>query len=173
MKLSMPLVYAGNPRESADQVVALEKAGLDMVWVAEPYGFDAPTLLGYLAAALVGCRHEDEPQHRREQQPELRHEQGHRDRGLRPTHRHLVGNRRQPRVHPHGRRDVTAGIFDAHRELRESGHRRAIPWMSSTLTRSGASGRSTAYRGWNHEPEPPPGIGTLAVKLAGAVSMVS
>ncbi|TWH04861.1 F420-dependent oxidoreductase-like protein [Nocardioides sp. J9] len=50
MKLSMPLVYAGNPRESADQVVALERAGLDMIWVAEPYGFDAPTLMGYLAA---------------------------------------------------------------------------------------------------------------------------
>ena len=50
MKLTMPLVYAGNPRESADQVVALEKAGLDVVWVAEPYGFDAPTLMGYLAA---------------------------------------------------------------------------------------------------------------------------
>ncbi len=50
MKLSMPLVYAGNPRETADQVVGLEKAGLDMVWVAEPYGFDAPTLMGYLAA---------------------------------------------------------------------------------------------------------------------------
>ncbi len=50
MKLSMPLVYAGNPRESADQVAALEKAGLDTVWVAEPYGFDAPTLMGYLAA---------------------------------------------------------------------------------------------------------------------------
>ena len=50
MKLSMPLLYAGNPRESADQVAALEKAGLDTVWVAEPYGFDAPTLMGYLAA---------------------------------------------------------------------------------------------------------------------------
>ncbi len=50
MKLSMPLVYAGNPRESADQVVGLEKAGLDTIWVAEPYGFDAPTLMGYLAA---------------------------------------------------------------------------------------------------------------------------
>ncbi|WP_370290744.1 LLM class F420-dependent oxidoreductase [Nocardioides sp.] len=50
MKLSTPLVYAGNPRESADQVAALESAGLDMVWVAEPYGFDAPTLMGYLAA---------------------------------------------------------------------------------------------------------------------------
>ncbi len=50
MKLSMPLVYAGNPRETADQVVGLEKAGLDLIWVAEPYGFDAPTLMGYLAA---------------------------------------------------------------------------------------------------------------------------
>ncbi|GAB2968527.1 LLM class F420-dependent oxidoreductase [Nocardioides montaniterrae] len=50
MKLSTTLVYAGNPRESADQVVALEKAGLDRIWVAEPYGFDTPTLMGYLAA---------------------------------------------------------------------------------------------------------------------------
>ncbi len=50
MKLSMPLVYAGNPRETADQVAGLEKAGLDLIWVAEPYGFDAPTLMGYLAA---------------------------------------------------------------------------------------------------------------------------
>ena len=50
MKLSMPLTYAGNPRETADQIAGLEKAGLDRVWVAEPYGFDAPTLMGYLAA---------------------------------------------------------------------------------------------------------------------------
>ena len=50
MKLSMPLMYAGNPREAADQVSQLEKAGLDTVWVAEAYGFDAPTLMGYLAA---------------------------------------------------------------------------------------------------------------------------
>src|SRR5690349_19371971 len=50
MKLSMPLMYAGNPRETADQVAGLEAAGLDTVWVAEPYGFDAPTLMGYLAA---------------------------------------------------------------------------------------------------------------------------
>ena len=46
----MPLVYDGNPRETADQVAGLEKAGLDTIWVAEPYGFDAPTLMGYLAA---------------------------------------------------------------------------------------------------------------------------
>jgi F420-dependent oxidoreductase-like protein len=50
MKLSMPLTYAGNPRETADQVATLEKAGLDQVWVAEPYGFDAVSLMGYLAA---------------------------------------------------------------------------------------------------------------------------
>lgn len=50
MLLSMPLMYAGNPREAADQVSRLEKAGLDTVWVAEAYGFDSPTLMGYLAA---------------------------------------------------------------------------------------------------------------------------
>src|SRR5918992_3097377 len=46
----MPLVYAGNPRETADQVASLEQAGLDTIWVAEAYGFDSPTLMGYLAA---------------------------------------------------------------------------------------------------------------------------
>src|SRR3954469_8774288 len=43
-------MYAGNPREAADQVKALEEAGLDTIWVAEAYGFDGPTLMGYLAA---------------------------------------------------------------------------------------------------------------------------
>lgn len=50
MKLSTQLAYSGNPREAADQVAALERAGLDTVWVAEAYGFDSPTLMGYLAA---------------------------------------------------------------------------------------------------------------------------
>ncbi len=50
MKLSTMLMYDGNPRAAADQVVALERAGLDLVWVAEAYGFDSPTLMGYLAA---------------------------------------------------------------------------------------------------------------------------
>jgi hypothetical protein len=35
----MSLSYAG-----------VEKAGLDMIWVAEAYGFDAVSLMGYLAA---------------------------------------------------------------------------------------------------------------------------
>jgi F420-dependent oxidoreductase-like protein len=30
--------------------VALERAGLDTIWVPEAYGFDSPTLMGYLAA---------------------------------------------------------------------------------------------------------------------------
>ncbi|MGH3315132.1 MAG: LLM class F420-dependent oxidoreductase [Nocardioidaceae bacterium] len=50
MKLSMPLTYSGDVREAVQQVVALEKAGLDAVWIAEVYGFDSPTLMGYLAA---------------------------------------------------------------------------------------------------------------------------
>jgi F420-dependent oxidoreductase-like protein len=50
MKLSMQLSYAGGFEESAEQVVALEGAGLDLVWVAEAYGFDAVSLMGYLAA---------------------------------------------------------------------------------------------------------------------------
>ena len=50
MRISTLLQYAGNPREAADSVVALEDAGLDIVWVAEAYGFDSPTLMGYLAA---------------------------------------------------------------------------------------------------------------------------
>ncbi|HEY1831555.1 MAG TPA: LLM class F420-dependent oxidoreductase [Acidimicrobiales bacterium] len=50
MKLSMPLSYAGGFEESARQVAELEKAGLDTVWVAEAYGYDGPSLMGYLAA---------------------------------------------------------------------------------------------------------------------------
>src|SRR5690606_28439024 len=50
MKISTMLQYDGNPRAAADQVAAWEKAGLDTVWVAEAYGFDSPTLMGYLAA---------------------------------------------------------------------------------------------------------------------------
>jgi F420-dependent oxidoreductase-like protein len=50
VKLSTQLMYAGNPRDAADQVKTLEDAGLDTIWVAEAYGFDSPTLMGYLAA---------------------------------------------------------------------------------------------------------------------------
>src|ERR1700729_3545967 len=46
----MPLSYAGGFAESARQTAELEKVGLDTVWVAEAYGYDAPSLMGYLAA---------------------------------------------------------------------------------------------------------------------------
>ena len=50
MKLSMTLNYAGGHEESAKQAAALEQVGLDVVWVAEAYSFDAPSFMGYLAA---------------------------------------------------------------------------------------------------------------------------
>jgi F420-dependent oxidoreductase-like protein len=50
VKLSMTLNYAGGFEESARQAVALEKVGLDVVWVAEAYSFDAPSFMGFLAA---------------------------------------------------------------------------------------------------------------------------
>jgi F420-dependent oxidoreductase-like protein len=50
MKISTMLSYAGGFRESAAQVVDFEHAGLDLVWVAEAYGFDSPSLMGFLAA---------------------------------------------------------------------------------------------------------------------------
>ncbi len=50
MKVSTILSYAGGFKQAAQQVVEMEKAGLDLVWVAEAYGFDGPSLMGYLAA---------------------------------------------------------------------------------------------------------------------------
>lgn len=50
MKLSTILPYGDDPIRNADAVTALEQAGLDAVWAAEAYSFDAVSLLGYLAA---------------------------------------------------------------------------------------------------------------------------
>lgn len=50
MKLSMMLSYTGDPRAAAEEVAELEKAGVDVGWVAELYSFDAISILGYLAA---------------------------------------------------------------------------------------------------------------------------
>ncbi len=46
----MQLQYAGGFAEAARHVADLESAGLDIVWVAEAYGFDGPSFMGYLAA---------------------------------------------------------------------------------------------------------------------------
>jgi len=50
MKLSTMLNYSGDSKSAADEVGALEKAGLDCVWVPEAYSFDAISMMGYLAA---------------------------------------------------------------------------------------------------------------------------
>ena len=50
MKVSVSMPYAADPRAAAEAVVGFERAGADVVWVAEAYGFDSPTLMGYLAA---------------------------------------------------------------------------------------------------------------------------
>jgi F420-dependent oxidoreductase-like protein len=46
----MQLSYAGGFKESARRVADLERAGLDLVWIAEAYGFDGVSLMGYVAA---------------------------------------------------------------------------------------------------------------------------
>ncbi|MEV6162099.1 LLM class F420-dependent oxidoreductase [Streptomyces sp. NPDC052052] len=56
MELSSPLTYAADPRATADRAAALESAGLDALWVAEAYGFDSPTIMGYLAAKTERMR---------------------------------------------------------------------------------------------------------------------
>jgi F420-dependent oxidoreductase-like protein len=50
MQISMQLNYAGGYRDAANTVVRYEEAGLDMIWIAEAYGFDGPSLMGYVAA---------------------------------------------------------------------------------------------------------------------------
>jgi F420-dependent oxidoreductase-like protein len=50
MKLSMQLNYVGDKRAAIEELVEYEKRGLDLVWVAEAYSNDAPSVMGYLAA---------------------------------------------------------------------------------------------------------------------------
>ena len=50
MKLGMAIEYARDPLAQIAKVPEYEKAGLDMVWVAEAYGLDAVSVMGYLAS---------------------------------------------------------------------------------------------------------------------------
>src|SRR5919202_4350349 len=50
MRLSTRVNYGDGFVKAAERLVRLEQAGLDVVWVAEAYGNDAATRLGYLAA---------------------------------------------------------------------------------------------------------------------------
>lgn len=50
VRIAMQLAYGGDFQGSVRRLAEFEKAGLDMVSVAEAYSFDAVSLLGYLAA---------------------------------------------------------------------------------------------------------------------------
>jgi F420-dependent oxidoreductase-like protein len=50
MKISTVLSYSEGFRQAAADVADYERAGLDLVWVAEAYGLDSPSLMGYIAA---------------------------------------------------------------------------------------------------------------------------
>ena len=50
MRIGTAISYAGGFADSVADVVELEKAGLDIVFVPEAYSFDAVSQLGYLAA---------------------------------------------------------------------------------------------------------------------------
>lgn len=50
MKISMQLRYDRDIVGAAAQVAELERAGLDLIWVPEAYGYDAPSFMGFLAA---------------------------------------------------------------------------------------------------------------------------
>lgn len=50
MRTGIFLDYSGGFREAVEHIVVLEKAGVDLVLVAEAYSYDAVSQLGYLAA---------------------------------------------------------------------------------------------------------------------------
>ncbi|MGY2001656.1 LLM class F420-dependent oxidoreductase [Blastococcus sp. SYSU DS1024] len=50
MRIGMPISYSGGFDETAAVIAEYESAGLDTVFVAEAYSFDAVSQLGYLAA---------------------------------------------------------------------------------------------------------------------------
>jgi F420-dependent oxidoreductase-like protein len=50
VRISSRMGYGDGFLKSVERVVKLEEVGLDVVWVAEAYGNDAATRLGYLAA---------------------------------------------------------------------------------------------------------------------------
>jgi F420-dependent oxidoreductase-like protein len=50
MRLGASVGYAGGIQAAIERIAALEQAGLDIAWVPEVYGFDAATVMGFLAA---------------------------------------------------------------------------------------------------------------------------
>ncbi|GAA3629706.1 LLM class F420-dependent oxidoreductase [Kineosporia mesophila] len=52
MRIGMPLPYSGSFVETVDQLPDYRAAGLSIVYVAEVYGFDAVSQLGFIAAKV-------------------------------------------------------------------------------------------------------------------------
>jgi F420-dependent oxidoreductase-like protein len=52
MRIGMPLPYSGSFTETVDQLPDYVQAGLEIVYVAEAYTFDAVSQLGYIAAKV-------------------------------------------------------------------------------------------------------------------------
>ncbi|AEF41422.1 LLM class F420-dependent oxidoreductase [Hoyosella subflava] len=50
MRIGLSINYSGEFADAAAEIADLERAGLDIVFVAEAYSFDAVSALGYLAA---------------------------------------------------------------------------------------------------------------------------
>ena len=50
MRIGMALSYSGGFKETVEELADYEKAGLDIVYVAEAYSFDAVSQMGYIAA---------------------------------------------------------------------------------------------------------------------------
>jgi F420-dependent oxidoreductase-like protein len=49
MRIGMPVQVGSTVEVMGDELIDLESAGLDIVWIPEAYGFDAVSQLGYLA----------------------------------------------------------------------------------------------------------------------------
>ncbi|GHH62421.1 LLM class F420-dependent oxidoreductase [Streptosporangium violaceochromogenes] len=56
MRIGMALNYAGGFKETVAELADYEKAGLDVVFVAEAYSFDAVSQMGYIAARTERLR---------------------------------------------------------------------------------------------------------------------
>ena len=50
MKLATSMHYSSSFIGATKELVELEKAGLDVVWIPEAYSFDAVSAMGYVAA---------------------------------------------------------------------------------------------------------------------------
>jgi len=53
MRLAMAIDYTRDPRTEVATIVACEGVGLDAVFVPEAWGYDAPSIMGYLAACTT------------------------------------------------------------------------------------------------------------------------